>query len=223
MFSSNQVWTDNLVKSMCHSGSSFSKILYIFPWDRFVNTDYALVHSIRQCQNQGMTSLDTDFLISCDHLVSCNISCAYWVNVVDCFHQHLPDLVSYIERIHWLIPLVHLQNQNHKDNCMYGFASAYILNAGYFHSETAEHYWAESNQLRAQTWQINNGHCQDTLIDHLFEGSVQSSFLPPKHTTMDSNQSRTNPNIEWTKPNHLGPVFCGPCHWFRPIKTGFFA
>lgn len=49
---------------------------------------------------------------------------------------------------------------------MYCFASAYIANAGHFHGETAEHYWAESNQLGAQTRQMNNGHRQDTLIDH---------------------------------------------------------
>ena len=30
----------------------------------------------------------------------------------------------------------------------------------------------------------------------MFEGSVQSGFLPPKHATMDHNQSRTDPNIE---------------------------
>ena len=40
----------------------------------------------------------------------------------------------------------------------------------------------------------------------VFEGSVQSSFLPPKCATVDGNQSRTNPNIEGTRPNHLGLV-----------------
>ena len=131
---------------------------------RFANTDYALAHSIYQRRRLGVNDVDLPFLESCDHLVSYDISCAYWVNAVDRFQKHFPDLVSEIERIRWLIPLVHVQN--HKDNCMYCFASAYIPNAGHFHGETAEHYWAESNQLGAQTRQMNNGHRQDTLIDH---------------------------------------------------------
>ncbi|EDQ98352.1 uncharacterized protein LACBIDRAFT_303642 [Laccaria bicolor S238N-H82] len=42
----------------------------------------------------------------------------------------------------------------------------------------------------------------------VFTSSVQSGFLPPKHTTMDHNQSRINPDIEGTELNHLGLVFC---------------
>ena len=44
----------------------------------------------------------------------------------------------------------------------------------------------------------------------VFAGSVQSGFLPQKWATVDRNWSRTNPDIEGTEPNHLGPVFCGP-------------
>jgi len=36
----------------------------------------------------------------------------------------------------------------------------------HFFGETAEHVWPELNQLGAQTRQMNNGHCQDTIIDH---------------------------------------------------------
>ncbi|EDQ99779.1 uncharacterized protein LACBIDRAFT_334767 [Laccaria bicolor S238N-H82] len=44
----------------------------------------------------------------------------------------------------------------------------------------------------------------------VFKGSVQSGFLPRKRATVDRNWSRTDPDIEGTEPNHLGPVFCGP-------------
>ncbi|EDR02566.1 uncharacterized protein LACBIDRAFT_309558 [Laccaria bicolor S238N-H82] len=44
----------------------------------------------------------------------------------------------------------------------------------------------------------------------VFKGSVQSGFLPRKRATVDRNRSRTNPDIEGTEPNHLGPVFCSP-------------
>lgn len=49
---------------------------------------------------------------------------------------------------------------------MYLFSSAYMKNAGHFHGETSEQAWPEINQLGGQTRQMNNGHRQDTLIDH---------------------------------------------------------
>jgi hypothetical protein len=49
---------------------------------------------------------------------------------------------------------------------MYLFSSAYIPGAGHKHGETAEMTWAEFNQLGPQTRQMNNGHRQDTIIDH---------------------------------------------------------
>ena len=55
-------------------------------------------------------------------------------------------------------------------------------------------------------------------MEHLvFAGPVQSGFLPRKRATVDRNRSRTNPDIEGTEPNHLGPVFCGPWCRFRPV------
>jgi len=56
----------------------------------------------------------------------------------------------------------------------------------------------------------------------VFASLVQSGFLPPKQATMNRNQSMTNPDIVGTKLDHLGPVFCSPWNWFRPVQTGFF-
>jgi len=56
----------------------------------------------------------------------------------------------------------------------------------------------------------------------VFASPVQSSFLPPKQATMDCNQSRTDPDISGTKPDHLWLVFCSPWNWFRLVQTGFF-
>ena len=44
----------------------------------------------------------------------------------------------------------------------------------------------------------------------VFASPVQSGFLPPKLATVDRNQSRTDPDIAGTEPDHLGPVFCSP-------------
>jgi Kyakuja-Dileera-Zisupton transposase len=72
--------------------------------------------------------------------------------------------VDFVDNTCWLIPLVHIQN--HKDNCTYQYSSAYIEGACHFQGKTTEMPWVELNQLAPQTRQINNGHCQDTIIDH---------------------------------------------------------
>ncbi|KAF9547927.1 hypothetical protein CPC08DRAFT_729608 [Agrocybe pediades] len=56
-------------------------------------------------------------------------------------------------------------------NTDYAFAHAiqntkYKESAGHFQGETAEQPWIELNQLAPQTRQMNNGHRQDTIIDH---------------------------------------------------------
>ena len=56
-----------------------------------------------------------------------------------------------------------------------------------------------------------------SLFYLVFAGPVQSGFLPQKRATVDRNRSRTNPDIEGTEPNHLGPVFCGPWCRLRPV------
>ena len=51
-------------------------------------------------------------------------------------------------------------------------------------------------------------------------GSVRF-FFPVKQATVDNNWSRTDPDIEGTKLDHLGPVFCSSGNWFRLIQTVF--
>ncbi|TFK32656.1 hypothetical protein BDQ12DRAFT_728502 [Crucibulum laeve] len=114
---------------------------------RFANVDYALTLALQQ--HCHLDSLDNKFITSCNHLVSYDIACAYWVHVMERFEIKFPDLVPAVKKIHWLIPAVHMFN--HKDNCIYIHAAAYTPLAGHFHSEMAEHYWAECNQLGPQT------------------------------------------------------------------------
>ncbi|KAJ7067667.1 hypothetical protein C8F01DRAFT_1342934 [Mycena amicta] len=51
-------------------------------------------------------------------------------------------------------------------SCAYLFGTAYMACVGHFHGETAEQYWPEANQLGPHVRQMNNGHRQDTLINH---------------------------------------------------------
>lgn len=92
------------------------------------------------------------------------MNCSYRKKIVERFQEHFPDLVPILKHAKFLIPLVHVHN--HKENCEYLYLSAYSTSAGHFHRETAEHEWAELNQVATQVRQMNNGHRQDTLIDH---------------------------------------------------------
>lgn len=91
--------------------------------------------------------------------------CQYSVNLVKRFsaHPRLRHLVPIIEKLRFIIPSLHIQN--HKEDCMYEFSSAYLESAGHFFGETAEMVWPELNELGGQTRQMNNGHRQGVLED----------------------------------------------------------
>lgn len=78
--------------------------------------------------------------------------------------KFFPGIAHLIRKTRWVIPALHIQN--HKDYCMYRFGSAYLRWLGHFYGETAEHYWAELNQVGTHTRQMNSGHRHDTINDH---------------------------------------------------------
>ncbi|KAH9486111.1 hypothetical protein JR316_0000175 [Psilocybe cubensis] len=131
--------------------------------ERFANTDYAVALALRRIRDTGKNNSD-QYLTWLAAWISYDMVCSYWVNIVSRFKVYFPDLVEIVKRLSFLIPLVHVHN--HKENCEYLYSSAYQSGAGHFHGETAEHEWVELNQLAPQVRQMNNGHRQDTLIDH---------------------------------------------------------
>ncbi|EDR13022.1 uncharacterized protein LACBIDRAFT_322415 [Laccaria bicolor S238N-H82] len=56
----------------------------------------------------------------------------------------------------------------------------------------------------------------------VFASSVQSGFLPPKRATVDRNWSRTDPDIQGTELNHLGPVFSRSMELVQTDPDRFF-
>ena len=58
-------------------------------------------------------------------------------------------------------------------------------------------------------------------VELVFKGPVQSGFLTSKWGNRNRNRSRTDPDIGWTEPDRLGPVFCSPWTEKRPVQTGF--
>jgi len=69
----------------------------------------------------------------------------YWVNLVERFEKHFPDIARLVKRMRWGIPAIHIQG--HREDCTYLFGTPYMDCVGHFHGETAEHYWPEANQL----------------------------------------------------------------------------
>ncbi|KAF8803122.1 hypothetical protein BYT27DRAFT_7226149 [Phlegmacium glaucopus] len=134
--------------------------------EKFLIVDYAIVHALQNIMREGedVSDLIWRFIKLCDHIFSYDNVCGYSVNAVERFLEHFPKEAEFIKRTRWLIPFLHVQN--HKDNCTYRFLCAYTECACHFQGETAEMTWVELNQLAPQTRQMNNGHRQDTIIDH---------------------------------------------------------
>ena len=132
--------------------------------NRHGNVDYALDHAILNTKPNPVSELYLAFVRKCDHVFSYDNACSLCVYAVQRFIDYFPGEAEFVENTRWLIPLLHVQN--HKDNCTYLYSSAYVRGAGHFHGETAEMTWVELNQLAPQTRQMNNGHRQDTIIDH---------------------------------------------------------
>lgn len=101
---------------------------------------------------------DLDFITSYDAM------CQYKVNLQKRFDEQFPDVAHLVQKMRFAIPALHVQG--HKEGCQYWYATAYMEGVAHFFGETAEYYWPTANQCGAQTRQMNNGHRQDTLIDH---------------------------------------------------------
>ncbi|KAJ7460506.1 hypothetical protein B0H11DRAFT_1923908 [Mycena galericulata] len=133
--------------------------------ERFANTDKALAMDLRQHQPtesfQVTLRLEVDDI---DQATTYDIACEYFVHLQERFERSFPDLVPMIKRMRWGVPALHVQG--HQDSCTYLFGTAYMACVGHFHGETAEQYWPEANQLGPHVRQMNNGHRQDTMINH---------------------------------------------------------
>jgi hypothetical protein len=133
--------------------------------NRFANTDFALAHGACQRSSPEETDINLqDEEADVDHICSYDSNCSYSVHVIKRFEKFFPDMAPLVRRMRWSVPALHVQG--HKETCLYTFATAYMPCVGHFHGETAEHYWPEANQLGPHVRQMNNGHRQDTLIDH---------------------------------------------------------
>jgi hypothetical protein len=99
-----------------------------------------------------------------DHILSYDSNCQYCVHVVERFEKSFPDVAHLVRRMRWSIPALHVQG--HKEECLYNFSTAYMPCVAHFHGETCEQSWPTGNKVGDHVRQMNNGHRQDTVIDH---------------------------------------------------------
>ncbi|KAJ7482656.1 hypothetical protein FB451DRAFT_1029926 [Mycena latifolia] len=99
-----------------------------------------------------------------DQAATYDIACKYFVKIKTCFRASpdLADVADIADRIRWGIPALHVTG--HKADCTYLFGTVYMDCVGHFHGETAEAYWPSANKIGGHARQMNNAHCQDTLI-----------------------------------------------------------
>nr|GAT44329.1 predicted protein [Mycena chlorophos] len=134
--------------------------------ERYANADKALAIELLKWRTDGgefrvVLKFEVDDV---DRVMTYDIACEYTINLRDRFRKSFPELVPLLDRIRWGIPALHVQG--HQESCAYLYGTAYMPCVGHFHGETAEHYWPEANQLGGHVRQMNNGHRQDTLINH---------------------------------------------------------
>ncbi|KAJ7872006.1 hypothetical protein B0H14DRAFT_2344918 [Mycena olivaceomarginata] len=86
-------------------------------------------------------------------------------------------------------------NQGHQDSCSYLFGTAYMECVGHFHGESAEQYWPESNQLGPHVRQMNNGHRQDTMINHHGDWNYKKTAQIGEKVELRHTTSASNPQI----------------------------
>ncbi|KAJ7308616.1 hypothetical protein DFH08DRAFT_1051022 [Mycena albidolilacea] len=148
--------------------------------ERYANVDLALAIAIRQklseCHRGEVTfsfvddkddndDIDDDAVAAdgIDRVMSYDAACQYSVNIVERFkkNENLRDLVPIVKKLRWAVPALHIQG--HQEDCMYKFATSYMMATGHFHGETAEHYWPELNQIGTQVTQMNGGRRQDVI------------------------------------------------------------
>lgn len=132
---------------------------------RFANTDKALAMELKQHRPgesfKYTLRMEVDDV---DEVTTYDIACEYFIHLEERFEANFPDLVPLIKRMRWGVPSLHVQG--HQDSCTYLFGTSYMECVGHFHGETAEQYWSEANQLGPHVRQMNNGHRQDTMINH---------------------------------------------------------
>ncbi|KAJ7705876.1 hypothetical protein B0H16DRAFT_1747026 [Mycena metata] len=137
--------------------------------EKYANVDLALARCIRQKLREGYQG-DLTFAFhvepnTIDRLGSYDAGCQYSVNVVERFEKYFDkEIVDIVRKMRWAVPALHIQG--HQEDCMYKFATCYMLATGHFHGELAEYYWPELNQIGTQVTQMADGRRQDVIALH---------------------------------------------------------
>jgi hypothetical protein len=118
----------------------------------FVNTDYALAHSLADADDLRWIRLSYD------------IWCSYFKNLKRRFSKCLPDAAKLLDKIRGAIPKMHIKN--HVEACQLLWGFNYLEYSGETCGELIETGWSEGNQAAGSTKEMNDGHRHDMLDDY---------------------------------------------------------
>lgn len=131
------------ISYVCSLGCIYIMVL------RYVNTDYAIAHSLAEAENQWWIMLSYD------------IWCQYSINIQKCFEKWFPKASMLLPHIWGAIPKMHVKN--HVVPCQQLWAFNFIKYSGETWGKNIEGGWAEQNQAAGSTKEQNEGHRHDTL------------------------------------------------------------
>ncbi|KZV59865.1 hypothetical protein PENSPDRAFT_719810 [Peniophora sp. CONT] len=154
--------------------------------ERTCYSDSAIANAIAMYVPEG-SNIPEQVLRGIDNIASYDMACITTVNLVNRFREDYPDLVPVVEKMRWGIPAVHCPN--HKEQCWFEFGTGYLECWCHFFGETAEHYWAEANQIGNFTRQMNAGHRHDVLNDHHGDWNWKKTIRLPAQLLSDLQTS----------------------------------
>ena len=133
---------------MCTSHASYCRLT--LP-SRFIMADYALHGALEGSEQVQRRVLAYD------------IGCQYSINLEARFQKQFP--ITTVSDLEILVGKMHVRN--HVEECHWRCSLNYTPGVGRLDGEVAERWWSEANQLAGSTKQMNPGHREDTLNDHI--------------------------------------------------------
>jgi hypothetical protein len=133
-----------------------------------------------------LNTLTTSTIMPCPYVVPVMLSydamCQYQIKLKERFQQRFPDLTPHLDRMRYMIPVLHLRD--HQEECEYKYGPYYMLGGAHYYGEQAESIWAEYNQVGGRTRQMTPGHRHDTLNEHHSDWNWKKFVALRKYTSL---------------------------------------
>ncbi|EJU00648.1 hypothetical protein DACRYDRAFT_53941 [Dacryopinax primogenitus] len=137
---------------LCHSLYRPGGMVDLQVGERFLNIDYAFAGAIAGAEAFPVIYLSYD------------LASMWSPKWKERMKSHFPHLVPLWDHITFIVPKMH--KYAHRKQCCYHFSLLFKQGAAGVDGEGVERTWAEHNQLRGSTKEMNPGHHLDCLEAH---------------------------------------------------------